>query len=138
MIEGWCKDQYLILFEESEIFAATLRYNLENYLPQHEVVGIIGWDDLIVRDTSDELFVVPSVPLTIEKMRVFDLALKADSLMPDERFESKIKWYVKPIVFGGDPSVDENMTWVDHKQHGELVSWWNDLYRSKNGSVDDV
>jgi len=25
---------------------------------------------------------------------------------------SRIKWYVKPLIFGGDPNEKENVTWV--------------------------
>jgi hypothetical protein len=51
-------------------------------------------------------------------------------LVPDERFLGKIKWYVQPIVFGGDPNLEKNVIWVNHEQHAQAVKWWNDLYRS--------
>jgi hypothetical protein len=53
----------------------------------------------------------------------------AANLRPDERFMGKIKWYTKPIVFGGDPSSEENMIWVDIVTHQELVRWWNQKYQ---------
>jgi len=52
------------------------------------------------------------------------------SLVPDERFLGKIKWYVQPIVFGGAPNVEKNVIWVNHEEHAQAVTWWNDLYRS--------
>ncbi len=54
----------------------------------------------------------------------------AASLVPDEQFQGLIKWTIKPIVFGGSPTEDENMTWVDLPKHQELVRWWNETYRS--------
>jgi hypothetical protein len=50
-------------------------------------------------------------------------------LIPDERFTDRIKWYTTPIVFGGDPNLGENVTWVTHDQHVKLVGWWNKQYR---------
>jgi hypothetical protein len=47
----------------------------------------------------------------------------------DSRFTGRIKWYIKPVVFGGDPNPGENVTWVTHEQHAELVAWWNRKYR---------
>jgi len=49
-------------------------------------------------------------------------------LQPDGRFTGKIKWYVKPIALGGDAGVGENLVWVSHEEHGQLVKWWNDKY----------
>ena len=37
----------------------------------------------------------------------------------------KIKWYVKALVFGGDPQSALNVIWVTHDQHAELVKYWN-------------
>jgi len=51
-------------------------------------------------------------------------------LNPDARFSGKIKWYVKPIVFGGDAGVGENLVWVSHEEHAQLVKFWNDKYRT--------
>jgi hypothetical protein len=53
-------------------------------------------------------------------------------LQPDGRFAGKIKWYLKPIAFGGNASVGENLVWVSHDEHAQLVKWWNDKYRSMN------
>ena len=52
------------------------------------------------------------------------------------REQYAIRQYVKPILFGGDPSAKENMAWVSFEQHAELVRWWAKLYRdtvAKNG-----
>jgi hypothetical protein len=32
-------------------------------------------------------------------------------------------------VFGGDPTLGDNVTWVTLTQHTELVQWWNQKYR---------
>jgi hypothetical protein len=54
-------------------------------------------------------------------------------LNQDRRFTGKIKWYTQPIVFGGDPSSEENMIWVDIQKHQELVKWWNRKYTEVAG-----
>jgi hypothetical protein len=43
---------------------------------------------------------------------------------------TKIKWYVKPVVFGGDPQLGTNVVWVSRDEHVKLVKYWNGLYRS--------
>jgi hypothetical protein len=52
------------------------------------------------------------------------------TLLKDERFREKTKWYITPVVFGGDPQMGDNMTWVSHEQHAQLVRWWNEMYQS--------
>jgi len=130
MIEGWHNDLYVVIFEGAEITAASLRYDVEKYLPSYDVVGIIGWDDLVVRDKAGVDFTVPAVPISLEETKILGLSVEEVNLSPDSRAKGKIKWYIKPIVFGGDPNVGENMMWVTHDQHGQLVRWWNHMYRS--------
>jgi hypothetical protein len=36
---------------------------------------------------------------------------------------------VKPIVFGGDAGAGENLVWVSHEEHAQLVKFWNDKDR---------
>jgi hypothetical protein len=40
-----------------------------------------------------------------------------------------VKWYTKPVVFGGDPLDQENTIWVTLEEHVQLVKWWNDRYQ---------
>ena len=49
----------------------------------------------------------PTVELFL--VRCASVCLK---LRKDERFEGKIKWYINPIGFGGDPKAEDNITWV--------------------------
>jgi hypothetical protein len=67
------------------------------------VIGLHGWDDLIVKDPAGLAYTVPSVPMDSGFLARDDLPEAESSLVPDERFFGKIKWYVEPIVFGGDP-----------------------------------
>jgi hypothetical protein len=129
MIEGWHGDDYLILFADDEVPPASVRYSITQDLPGYQVVGLRGWDDLIVRDSTGRIFSVPAVPLDAEFLAPFELPPTSATLKDDQRFRGKIKWYVKPIVFGGDPNVSENLTWLEHDQHGQLVTWWNKQYR---------
>lgn len=133
MKEGWSKDEYLIVFDETEAAAMTKGYGIVEFLPAHTVVAIIGWDDFVVRDDDGGLYRVPTVPLLQEHLQKLERIPDASSLVPDERFTGKIKWYVKPIVFGGDPSSEENITWVDVQTHQEVVCWWNQKYREIAG-----
>ncbi len=129
MQEGWYGDEYLVLFDASEAPRASVRYDIDRSLPGYEVLGLRGWDDLIVRDPAGVLFTVPTVPAVPSYLEPFQLPESGTVLKGDPRFTGRIKWYVTPIVFGGDPGVAENLTWVDHEQHSQLVQWWNDKYR---------
>jgi hypothetical protein len=94
------------------------------------LLGIAGWDDFIVRDSPSRTYRVPTVPLDPDLLTPFDLPDDPVTVQPDARFTGKIKWYVKPIVFGGDPNIGDNLIWVTHEQHAQLVVWWNQQHRT--------
>jgi hypothetical protein len=128
MKEGWLDDEYIILFEEqSALFEKA--YGFSELLPGFRLVGMRSWDDFLVEDNGRNLFTVPTVPLLQEHLASFIFEKSLDNLAADERVHGKIKWYVTPIVFGGDPTLGDNATWVTFAQHAELVQWWNRKYR---------
>ena len=110
MTEGWFKDDYLILFAEPEIAAASDRYAISEWLPGYEVVGLRSWGAFIVRNSSSQTYSVPTV--APERLHLLSFALPKDrfAFQPDERFNGKIKFYVQPIRFGGSPEIGENIT----------------------------
>jgi hypothetical protein len=128
MNEGWCNGDYLVLFSEEESHAKTQQYNLPASLPGYRVVGLKGWDDFIVVAPTGTFFSVPTVPANERYLQAFNFPSPL-VLDADERFLGKVKWYTKPIIFGGDPNAGDNLTWVDHEQHAQLVNWWNEQYR---------
>jgi hypothetical protein len=130
MIEGWHGEDYLILFAESEISAVSERYSMSQLLPGYQVQGLRGWDDFIVRDVNGQTYSIPTLPVDAKFMRPFPISEAMLTLQPDDRFLGKIKWYLKPLVLGGDANPGENLSWVSHEQHAQLVKWWNDRYRS--------
>jgi len=130
MTEGWIGDDYLILFEASEVTTWSERYALSQFLPGYQLLGLRGWVDFIVRDSQGKTFSIPAVPPDLKYLAPYVVPERAENLIPDVRFRGKIKWYVKPVVFGGDPKIGENLTWVSLEEHAQLVRWWNDLYRS--------
>ena len=130
MREGWHGDDYLVLFDESEVAAASARYEVSRFLPGFTVLGLLSWDDFIVQNPSSQTYAIPSVPLDVQYLSLFSLPATQTALHPDTRFEQKIKWYVKPIVFGGDADSADNVRWVSHEEHAQLVKWWNEKYRS--------
>ena len=83
-----------------------------------------------MRDSSGRTFSLPTVPLEARHLSSFSIPEASSMLRADARFDGKIKWYVKPIAFGGDPGAEQNVVWVSHEQHAELVRWWNDQFRS--------
>ena len=97
-------------------------------LPGYRVIGLRGWDDFIVEDTLGLTFTAPTVPGDLKYLAPYLLPSGGCSLQPDERLTGKIKWYVTPIVFGGDPRLKENIVWVTRDEHIKAVRWWNAVY----------
>jgi hypothetical protein len=135
MDEGWYEDDYLILFAGQEVPRATDRYGIAAALPGFQVVGLRGWDNLIVRDESGQAFSVPAIPCNAKYLAPFHVPAEPWQLAKDASVAGKIKWYVKPLVFGGDAAVGPNLTWVTHDKHAELVRWWNKRYRTLAAKV---
>nr|CAP49112.1 putative integron gene cassette protein [uncultured bacterium]CAP49113.1 putative integron gene cassette protein [uncultured bacterium] len=83
MIEGWNDDQYLILFDEIESGEASERYRIDDALPGFTIVGLLGWDDFIVRNEQGRTFTVPTVPINTAELQPYeiskDLPLTLDS-----------------------------------------------------------
>jgi len=129
MNEGWQNDDYLIVLTQDESFAAMKAYRFDHYLPGCTLLGLRGWDDFIVINASGVMFTVPTLPLDVSYAAPFALPQQI-SLEPDDRFTGKIKWHLKPLVFGGDPSDNMNFAWITHEQHAELVIWWNEQYKN--------
>jgi hypothetical protein len=49
MTEGWFGDEYLVSFNEAEIASASDRYSISRFIPGYQLIGLRGWDDLIVK-----------------------------------------------------------------------------------------
>ena len=130
MREGWLRNEYLVLFADREVQPASTRYGIPDMLPGYQVVGLRGWDDFIVEDQGGNVFTVPVVPCDAKHLTPYELPVVMDELDADDRFTGKLKWYIKPIAFGGDPGLSENLRWVSHTEHAELVRWWNAQYRA--------
>lgn len=125
MIEGWQGDDYLMLFDESESDEFAARYGLVAFFPGYRLVGLRGWDDLILIAPNGDLLTVPTVPMSHEFLEPLALSIDPGAIEPDERFRGKVKWYTKPIFLGGSPVDRANMEWVTIERHAELVKWWN-------------
>jgi hypothetical protein len=132
MTEGWFNEDYWALCEtESEAAHVTAVYGLADYLPGYLIVGLKGWDDFILCNRQTQYFTVPAVPLDEQYLKPFDFPAQPMRLEADERLAGRIKWYLKPIIFNGDPQAEENMVWLSQAKHAEFVRWWNQLYRQQ-------
>ncbi|MBR8047124.1 hypothetical protein [Burkholderia multivorans] len=125
MVEGWYGDDYIVLFTYEEALATASACGFDTALPGFAVLGLRGWQDFIVRDEAGATFTVPSVPLDTRYLASINLPA-AHELEPDSRLAGKIKWLVKPLIFGGSPDAEENVSWVTYREHGALVRWWNE------------
>jgi hypothetical protein len=92
MHEGWHNDDYLVLFDEAEISAASNRYAISEAIPGYEVVGLRGWDDFVVRNTAGQTYTVPSVAPEVRQLSPFVLPNDLTALRGDDRFVGRIKW----------------------------------------------
>jgi hypothetical protein len=129
MREGWCDDDYWSLCEdEKEAGRLTAIYGLAEYLPAYSIVGLRGWDDFILSDQHGQYFLVPTVPLEQASLVPFCFPAESMRLESDDRYTTKIKWYVQPIRFGGDPAAKENIVWLSQDEHVQAVKWWNKFY----------
>jgi hypothetical protein len=133
MTEGWRGDDYFILFSAAEVSEQSGRYGIAELLPDFRVLGLIGWDDFIVQDAAGATFKIPTVPCDPQYLEPIQLPDPV-KLVADSRVRGKIKWYVTPLVFGGDPNPGDNLTWVAHDKHTSLVRWWNAKYREIAGN----
>jgi hypothetical protein len=129
MKEGWYGDEYLAIFSEVESKVASRKYDLARRLPGYALIGLRFWDDFIVVNPAGASLSLPTLPLDASRVEKFALPDASFSLRPDPRFTGKIRWYAKPLVFGGEPT-PENTSWVTYEQHSQLVCWWNDKYDS--------
>ena len=129
MTEGWLDDEYLMLLSEDESASYSARCEFESLLPGYTLIGFRSWDEFIVIGQDGRMYSLPTIP-TLESDRVgFSLPPKL-SLSPDPRFGGKIKWYVKPLCFGGAVDDEQNLTWLRLDEHAQLVAWWNEQYRN--------
>jgi hypothetical protein len=132
--DGWLNNDFFIILDELEVKSWSERYAISTMLPGHQIVGLKGWDDFVIRNNDGHLFLVPTVPCVREYVQPFGNLIVDFELKPAPSFSAKIKWYTQPIVFGGDPTSQENMTWVTFDQHSDLVKWWNEKYQEIQGS----
>jgi hypothetical protein len=129
MREGWHDDDYLVLLSDQESSDASRGYGIQGYLPGYQILGLRSWDDFIVRDASGGVFTVPTVPIDPQYLAAWTLPPDSALLKPKWRFTGQIKWYTKPLIFGGDAGDPANTLWVSREQHMQLVAWWNLQYR---------
>ena len=130
MREGWRGEDYLVLFDESEMVEFTQRYDLASYLAGYQIIGLRSWDDFILRTPQGQIFTIPTVPLDAKYLAASVLSIADQGLTSDDRVKGKIKWYTKPIVFGGHPTSPDNICWISLDQHAQAVKWLNQLYRT--------
>jgi hypothetical protein len=128
MREGWHDEDYLVLLSEQESSEASRGYGIQACLPGYQILGLRGWDDFIVRDVTGSVYTVPSVPMDSQYLSPWTVPADAASLKPDLRFTGKIKWYTRPLIFGGDATDPTNTLWISQAQHMQLVTWWNLKY----------
>lgn len=135
MTEGWSGDDISSSFRRPRYQITRTVMGIAEMLPGYDILGLIGWDDFLVRDGAGATFRLPTVPCHRQHLEPLQAPDPA-SLVADSRFKGKNKWYLTPIVFGGDPNPGSNLTWVDHDKHAPLVRWWNAKYRELSANKE--
>jgi hypothetical protein len=125
MTEGWFNFDYVVLFSETERAARSIDYKIAKYLPGYTLVGLYDWNYFLVTDAEGSMYTVPSLPLDVNSTHKFSLPENIQ-LETDERYSGKVKWYLKPLVIGGNPLDIKNLAWVSLELHAALVVWWNE------------
>ena len=129
MKDGWCDSEYFVLAEShDEALRMSSAYGISDALPGYYFVGLRGWDDFIVCSTEGSYFLVPAVPLRIDQLQPYNFPSEKLRLVADPKITGRVKWYVTPLVFGGDPNPGPNMVWISFADHQEAVRHWNRLY----------
>ena len=129
MKEGWHGDDYWILCEDQqESLRLTALYGVTAYLPDHFIIGLKSWDDFILCDRAGHYFTIPTVPVDPERLSPFSFSAETLRLQTDGAHEGKMRWFVKPICFGGDSLAPDNVRWLSLDEHVQIVKWWNQLY----------
>jgi hypothetical protein len=129
MKEGWINNEYHIIFDETEMEKITEDYGIKECLPGYQILELLGWDDFIISDGKQK-FRIPTIPLTLEYIENYENNYDTEHIETDERLRGKIKWYIKPLIFSGNPNDDSNISWVNISQHQELVKFWNRQYQN--------
>ena len=70
-----------------------------------------------------------------EHLAPFKFLDATTALTPDPRLTGRIKWYVTPIVFGGDAAIGPNVIRVPLAEHAQLVRFWNEAYRKARSNA---
>jgi len=69
------------------------------------------------------------VPLTNDRLDHYEFPIENLRLEVDPAVAGRVKWYVTPLIMGGSPTDEKNMTWLSYGEHMQLVRWWNAKYQ---------
>ena len=123
-IEGWIDDEYFSMFSEQFAKAFSLQCHFAHFLPGMSLVGLRSWDEFIAVGDGNKVYAVPTVLLSVTYAQPFTMP-DISRLEPDRRYTGRVKWYVKPLLFGGRADEPSNVTWISYEEHAELVAYWN-------------
>jgi hypothetical protein len=135
MTYGWYNDIHYNLFSPDEVDIYLKKNALQKYFSSYQLVGLVGWDDFLLKQ-NNSYYTIPTVPIDFKYLSEFDFNLNIDELKNDKNITDKIKWYIKPLIFGGDPKLGENIQFIDLGTHAELIAFWNKTYCSLKNNTE--
>lgn len=140
--EGWLADEYVRIYSASLRKDIASLYGFNEFLPDYELWGSWGCDALCLGFDS-KLYCVPWIPLSethrqeaYPSVEALNSALQSlHAATPTYEHFGKEVHFITPIVFGGQPGDDANITMIDQDAHAQICRYWNNLYARlhKNG-----
>jgi hypothetical protein len=127
MKEGWNSDKYWILFNKEEIPIITRRYNIEKFIKGYKIIGLMNWEDFILEDKNGKHYLMPTIPIDLKHIKAIEYS-EITEFKEARKYKGKIKWYIKPIIFLGNPDDKKNISWINLEEHVKMVKLWNDKY----------
>ena len=137
--EGFFGDQYIRFYRLGELARLNQAYQIPTYNPELFIFASDGYGEAFAFCVAREQIVkVPRIPIPTQNADVLAnsfgefiemLARSGPSPDADPSALGTELHLIKPLCFGGDWHDPANTVRVTPVQYGELVTYWNKLYR---------
>ena len=78
-----------LIFDEQDVARASEQSGIGRYLPGFVIIGLSAWDDFLVRDVHQSLFVVPTLPMAERYLRPVAAPVGREQLERDARYAER-------------------------------------------------
>ena len=88
---------------------------------------------LLLKIAAEVFLLFLQSPLSDRSEKPFSFQDSPPKLISDVSVRGKIQWHFIPLAFGRSPTAERNPIWIKLEEHIEVVQWWNELNRRRNG-----